>query len=291
MSSSVFISYRKDDAGSDAVAISNFLRQELGEKSVFIDIMSVQAGAIWPKELQVSVKLSETVLVIIGPDWLRAGSDEWGRRRIDQKDDWVCKEIALALSENKRVIPVLVRNASIPPREALPKPIKALQERQAIEIRRDYWDHDVKLLLAQFWRSINKRDDYNNRIGPYPVDCPYGPDPMGEAILQKILDTELTEWKKVVSPLPENASETRIEIFREYKFKSFQGAIRFMNQVAPGCDIAMHHPRWENIWKTIKVYLSTWDINHRISDRDIQLARYFDRAYADFPWARKISKK
>ena len=55
-----------------------------------------------------------------------------------------------------------------------------------------------------------------------------------------------------------------------------------MAQVAPGCDIAMHHPRWENIWKTIRVYLTTWDIKHRISDRDIQLARYFDRAYAEF---------
>ena len=55
-----------------------------------------------------------------------------------------------------------------------------------------------------------------------------------------------------------------------------------MNEVAPGCDIAIHHPRWENIWKTVKVYLTTWDIGHRISDRDIQLARYLDQAYSDF---------
>jgi pterin-4a-carbinolamine dehydratase len=58
-----------------------------------------------------------------------------------------------------------------------------------------------------------------------------------------------------------------------------------MNLLAPGCDIAMHHPRWENVWKTLKVYLTTWDIGHRISDRDLQLARYFDRAYEEFAGA------
>lgn len=64
-----------------------------------------------------------------------------------------------------------------------------------------------------------------------------------------------------------------------------------MTQVAQGCDIAMHHPRWENIWKTVRVYLTTWDIGHRISDRDIQLARYFDRAYVEFPGSAKARNK
>ena len=56
-----------------------------------------------------------------------------------------------------------------------------------------------------------------------------------------------------------------------------------MSQVAKGCDIANHHPRWENLWKTLRVFLTTWNIGHKISDRDIQLAKYFDSAYAEFP--------
>ena len=63
-----------------------------------------------------------------------------------------------------------------------------------------------------------------------------------------------------------------------------------MQQVAPGCDIALHHPRWENIWKTVRVYLTTGDIGHRISDRDVQLAKYLDRAYRDFPGSVAVSE-
>ena len=51
-----------------------------------------------------------------------------------------------------------------------------------------------------------------------------------------------------------------------------------MYRVAPGCDIAIHHTRWENIWRTVRVYLTTWDIDHQISDRDIQLAKYLPEA-------------
>jgi pterin-4a-carbinolamine dehydratase len=94
----------------------------------------------------------------------------------------------------------------------------------------------------------------------------------------------------VITPLPENPLEERVEIFREYEFPSFQAAVRFMVQVAPGCDIAMHHPRWENIWKTLRVFLTTWDIGHRISDRDFQLARYFDRAYAELAESGRLMK-
>jgi len=59
-----------------------------------------------------------------------------------------------------------------------------------------------------------------------------------------------------------------------------------MYEVAPGCDIAVHHPRWENIWKSLRVYLTTWDIGQRLTDRDIQLAKYLDAAFNDFPGAR-----
>ena len=287
MGALVFISYRRDDASSEAIAINNVLRQEFGKDSVFLDTSSLQAGSVWPEDIQISLRRAETVLVIIGPNWLRAGSNNWGQRRIDQDNDWVRQEIALALSANKRIIPVLVAGGTVPPSSVLPEPIESLSQRQAIEIRRDYWDHDIKLLLAQFGRSMKRRNDYESRIEPYPRNSPAGPDPINDDKLRKILESELPNWKKIVSPLPENPIEVRIEIFREFNFKSFQEAIGFMSQVAPGCDIAMHHPRWENIWKTVRVYLSTWDIGHRISDRDIQLARYFDRAYVDFPGAAK----
>ena len=116
----------------------------------------------------------------------------------------------------------------------------------------------------------------------YPSPPPEVPDPITEEKLQIALDNSLLRWKKVVTLLPEDPGNKRIEIFREYKFKTFIDAINFMHQTAPVCDQALHHPRWENIWKTINVYLTTWDIGHRISDRDIQLAKFLDHAFANF---------
>jgi pterin-4a-carbinolamine dehydratase len=289
MTESIFISYRRDDAASEAMLIRDALRREFGDKFAFMDTSSLQAGSEWPKRIKTVLVASKAVLAVIGPDWLRAGSNEWGQRRIDDESDWVRKELETAFSENKRIIPVLVEKGKIPPAKVLPEPLKALETRQAISIRRDYWDHDIKLLLAQVVIDDDSGSAHNE-LDPYPTGVRIGPDALSEDKLQQILEKELLDWKKLVSPLPEKPEMPRIELFREYKFKSFAEAIQFMSQVAAGCDIAMHHPRWENIWKTVRVYLSTWDIDHRLSDRDIQLARYFDWAYDNFPGAAKPNK-
>src|SRR5271165_6281954 len=125
------------------------MRREFGEKSVFMDTSSLQAGFVWSDEIKAALSRADSVIVVIGPEWLRSGTSEWGMRRIDKADDWVRQELAMAFSENKRIIPVLVRDARMPPTDVLPETLKALPVRQHISLRRDYWDHDVKLLLAQ----------------------------------------------------------------------------------------------------------------------------------------------
>ena len=282
MPSPVFISYRRDDAAAEAIALSTAVRGQLGDDAVFMDTKSLAGGDRWPDVLGQAVRDAEIVLVVMGPDWVRI-ADQWGMRRIDQPDDWVRLELITALeSPSKRLIPVLVRGAKAPPPEVLPPPIRPILERQAIEIRRDYWNHDIQLLLAQLQIAEALKDPEGSSQSPYPIDPPEGPEPIAEDRLKRILECELTRWQSVESPLPEDPTKVRVELHREFRFKTFQGAVGFMALVAPGCDIAMHHPRWENIWKSLRVYLSTWDIGHKVSDRDVQLARYFDRAYAEF---------
>jgi pterin-4a-carbinolamine dehydratase len=195
------------------------------------------------------------------------------------------------LNSSKKLLPILVKGAKLPPADKLPESIRDFTQRQAVDIRDVYWDHDIQLILQQLRMEVKqeqpKKDQKLSDIRPYPTPPPEKPDPLSEDKLQIALSSSLSNWQKVISPLPGEPSKVRIELFREYKFKSFLDAIGFMNQVAPGCEIAMHHPRWENIWRTINVYLTTWDIDHFISDRDIQLAKYLDRAYADFPGATK----
>lgn len=185
MNSPIFLNYRRDDGGCEAIAIKSAIQQAFGDKIVFMDTSSLQAGAIWPDQIKISLERSQVVIAVIGPDWLRAGSNDWGQRRIDQEGDWVRNELILALRE-KKIIPVLVRGAKIPPPEALPDPIKSLSQRQAIDIRREYWDHDIKLLLAHIEQaSQHAIHCTGSQLIPYPTNTPEGPDPIGEEKLNK----------------------------------------------------------------------------------------------------------
>ncbi|WP_373291579.1 4a-hydroxytetrahydrobiopterin dehydratase [Bradyrhizobium guangdongense] len=44
-----------------------------------------------------------------------------------------------------------------------------------------------------------------------------------------------------------------------------------------------HHPRWENIWRSVDVHLSTWDIGHKPSVMDLELAQYLEEVRSRFP--------
>lgn len=288
MSETIFISYRRADSTSEAGRLYGSIVKALDEKSVFMDTSSINVGTEWAQELKDALQSAQIVIVVIGPDWLRI-SDEWGMRRIDQENDWVRREIETALATNKILIPVLVKGAKLPPVDKLPASIQGLTQRQVVDIRDAYWDHDIRLILQQLQVEVKPAHLNRNKsisdIQIYPTPPPEKPDPMSEEKIQIALSASLSRWEKVVSPLPGSSNRVRTELFRSYKFKSFLDAIGFMNQVAPGCEIAMHHPRWENIWKTLNVYLTTWDINHFISDRDIQLAKYLDHAYSEFSGA------
>ncbi len=277
--SAIFISYRRDDAGSDARALRDAIGHAFGEGAAFFDT-GTPLGSPWPAEIQKALGLARTVLAVIGPLWITA-SDKWGRRRIDDEGDWVRRELDSALKQQKRVIPVLVGGAELPPAEALPPPLGELSNRQAIMLRRDFWDHDLRLLIVQLHEMHSELQGADEQeSGPYPVMRTRPPAPLPDSEVEAVLGTQLQEWQCLKSPLPEDPAQERVELFREYRFPSFQDAIRFMREVSAGCDIADHHPRWENIYRTLRVYISTWGAGHRVTDRDVQLARYFDEVFS-----------
>lgn len=279
----VFISYRRDDASAEAALIYSAIKNQLGEDAVFMDTSSVFSGDDWDARIREKINAAELVIAVIGPDWLRI-SDEWNRRRIDAPDDWVRRELETALENGARIIPVMVDGARMPPKDVLPPSIQALPKQQKIDIRRDYRDHDTLLLLAQLDMPKHAASPASHRdIDPFPKRTPAPPDPLSEARIEQHLAEELVHWQKTTSALPLDGGKERQELKRHYEFDSFADAIMFMAEVAPGCDIAMHHPRWENIWRFLTVHLSTWDHDlHRITDRDVVLAKYLDRAHADF---------
>jgi hypothetical protein len=144
---SVFINYRQRDAACEAGRIASDIKARFGAPA-FMD-SSILAGEPWPDRIQQKLHDSSVIIIVIGPGWL-TDCDPDGKRRLDQDEDWVRLEIATALeATNKTVIPVLVRDAQLPSRGALPEPLHDLVLRQALPLRHHHWDRDIQLLFER----------------------------------------------------------------------------------------------------------------------------------------------
>ncbi len=77
-----------------------------------------------------------------------------------------------------------------------------------------------------------------------------------------------------------NTNPPTHELHKRLIFNDFSHAIAFMSSVAGPVDATNHHPRWENVWNRIDVYLSTHDIGGQVSPDDVKLARLLESHYA-----------
>ena len=83
--------------------------------------------------------------MMIGPSWLTI-TDSDGRRRLDDRDDMVCLEVERALALKIRlVIPVLVRGATVPSSNDLPRSLAGLSKRQVFQLSDHRWSVDVDI--------------------------------------------------------------------------------------------------------------------------------------------------
>jgi hypothetical protein len=90
----------------------------------------------------------DALLAVIGPAWSTA-HDREGRRKIDNHDDWVRREIALAFEHRVRVIPILLDGTAPLRASDLPQEIVALARCQYLRLdhRNDY--HDTVRLIRE----------------------------------------------------------------------------------------------------------------------------------------------
>jgi hypothetical protein len=133
---SVFISYRRDDSADIAGRIYDRLIQRFSKDIVFKDVDSIPLGIDFRQHLESALSQCRILLAIMGDEW-RGGQGVDGKRRIDDPRDHVRLELEVALGRNIPVIPILVRNASIPAEEELPPSLKSLAYRNGIQVRPD----------------------------------------------------------------------------------------------------------------------------------------------------------
>jgi pterin-4a-carbinolamine dehydratase len=270
----VFISYRRQDSAAAARWMYSSLQRTFGTDSVFMDTESIRMSDEWSDRIEEALKRATLLIAVIGPQWLRI-ADEFGRRRIDREDDWVRNEIARGLDSRVRLMPVLLSRTPLPEREALPPPLQRLVQRQAFELRDDRWEQDLNALIAGLESLGFKRRSEKPIRYPKPkvTIAELSRDELDEAL------RGLSKWQRVVSEIPGKEPLKRTELKRTYEFRSFVEAIAFMADAAPHIDRVEHHPRWENLWRTVTVWLTTWDIGHLPSRLDVDLAKYLDAQF------------
>ena len=131
--STVFISYRRNDASANAGRLCDWLKRQFGDDNVFLDTEKIAPGDAFPRVLEQRLAASDALLAVIGPAW--AGiTDAAGSRRIANPKDFVALEVATALRLGIRVIPVLVGGAAMPTADQLPPELQDLVERNAIAV-------------------------------------------------------------------------------------------------------------------------------------------------------------
>jgi hypothetical protein len=149
----IFISYRRSDSRDASARIYDYLEETFTQQSLFRDTESIPGGPDFRNVLTENVTACDIMLVIIGPDWL----NNENKVRLHDDDDLVRFEIESALNRGEtevQVIPVLVNNATMPDKDALPFGLRKLVSKNAVWIRPDPdFRADVKTKLADTIRS------------------------------------------------------------------------------------------------------------------------------------------
>jgi hypothetical protein len=159
----IFISYRRGDDPGHTGRLFDRLQTVFEPQQLFLDVDDIALGLDFVETLNQRVSECDVLLAIIGKGWIDA-RDKKGHRRLDDPEDFVRIEIASALSQNKRVIPVLVGDATMPAPNELPETIRAIARRNAIRLTHERFHADTQGLikaLQQVLKQIKKSKNSN----------------------------------------------------------------------------------------------------------------------------------
>lgn len=141
----IFISYRRQDSSHSVGRLYDRLQREFG-RDVFMDIESIRPGENFGETIESRIKECDAFLVCIGPQWA-AAADESGFRRIDSREDWVRREIEIALRQNVPVVPILLNDTAMPSQVDLPASLQGLTRINSLPLRHEAFHRDLNRLI------------------------------------------------------------------------------------------------------------------------------------------------
>jgi hypothetical protein len=96
------------------------------------------------------------LLVVVGSRWLTAPDPCGGGRAVDNPGDWVRREVAEALVQGARVIPLLIDDTERLTHARLPLDIDQLRRCQYLRLRHDNVDYDIARIVDSLARYRNR---------------------------------------------------------------------------------------------------------------------------------------
>lgn len=142
-------------------------------------------------------------------------------------------------------------------------------------------NNQIAISTLELIRKIEVHQQLGNNINEeieYPKYCEHISRVLYQDEIEKKLQ-ELEGWKIIEIVINESNNQKGNELTKTYKFASFLEAIDFMFIAAQYMEKVNHHPKWQNIWRSLTVGLSTWNIGHKISSLDFEIACYLEGLY------------
>ena len=134
----IFLNYRREDAPAHAGWLYEGLAERFGPGRVFRDVDAIHAGSEFVPRIENTLEAADTILVVIGRNWLGA---------MGNPVDFVRLEIAYALRHHMNVIPVLVAGATMPAADELPPDLADLARLHPCELPDEDWSSGVDALV------------------------------------------------------------------------------------------------------------------------------------------------
>ena len=111
-----------------------------------MDLDSIEAGRDFAKVIQEAVDSCAVLIALIGRQWATI-TDEEGRRRLENPEDYVRSEVQAALERGVRVIPVLLDGTKPLRQQQLPSELQQLARLNAFELSYGRYEYDADRLL------------------------------------------------------------------------------------------------------------------------------------------------
>jgi pterin-4a-carbinolamine dehydratase len=279
-----FISYRRSDALAVARRLAKSLRSDFGEDAIYFDEAAAPPGTAWPDSIRAAVQRADVLMPVVGPTWLKSQDEVSGWRRIDLPDDWVRLEIVTFLdrvtsNRDLTVLPLVLGGASLQISKYLDPALRRICDHQPLQIQdtgdaTDFARVKQRLTQLGFVRSIAP-----------PVTTPIVgrvPVPLARKDEEAFL-AAFPAWRIVERDKPGVSDDIVRELYRLYEFPSYESAWQFMQRVSEtGVQPHNHHPRWQNNYNRVEVWLCTSNVGHKPTKRDVRLARIFEETWQSF---------